>query len=268
LALDKGQVTGSYLPPVAQRYIEEALANKRKWLSAAPEEQQRLAARNQELYGALQGMNIDPSSINQDVDISDAVGNATRLGIPTLQRQQMDYNQQTDQRDFNRLVSRDARTDQVEDRNFNAGQEDLEYNRAYQATRDLIEDDKWKMKFDEDVRQYGIDSALQRQVQLGNLSIAQANQALSQQRLDFDKKQASQPKEQKTSPSAYKSSPDYAQDYQFVKNNPEQAKQSLQTNAADFINEYGFDGYMDLLKGLPKEDQDETMKLLESILGG
>lgn len=56
----------------------------------------------------------------------------------------------------------------------------------YQAVRALIGDVQFQQQFDEDVRRYGIDSALNRQVQLGSLSFQDAQNAREQGKYDAE----------------------------------------------------------------------------------
>jgi hypothetical protein len=79
-------------------------------------------------------------------------------GQQTLAGQQLQYGQQ-----------RDNVMDQRYDQQFN-----------YQQARDQIGDQRYQQQFDEDVRRFGIQSALDRQVKLGSLSMQQAQLALSQ----------------------------------------------------------------------------------------
>lgn len=197
-------------------------------------------------------------------------GRQDRAEDVDYRNQQFEYGKQQDQRNFDRSVFESdrsydfAKANQEWENNFRS--EQFSWQKAQQAWENAFKEKNFEQQMNE--------AAASRGLQWANLSQRQkefvADQAFREKQfqLELDKfeQQSSQPKT--PSLNAYKSSPEFAQDYQFVLSNPEQAKQSLQTNAADFINEYGFDGYMDLLKGLPKEAQDETMKLLESILSG
>jgi len=57
---------------------------------------------------------------------------------------------------------------------------------AYQKARDLITDEQYKMQFDESVRQFGIQAALEREIQEGRLSIEQAQQALRESQVEYE----------------------------------------------------------------------------------
>lgn len=69
--------------------------------------------------------------------------------------------------------------DQVADQQF---QQQFEYN----AVRAAIGDQQWQAQFDESVRQYGLDYALNEQIQLGNLSLADAQNAREQGKYDAE----------------------------------------------------------------------------------
>lgn len=85
-------------------------------------------------------------------------------GMPTMDYQNMNFNQALQQNKLN--------LDQQQQQ-FN--QNLAAYNVMYQRARDEIEDEKWKLQFDEDVRRYGLDYALDKQYKMGNLSVAQKN---------------------------------------------------------------------------------------------
>jgi hypothetical protein len=87
----------------------------------------------------------------------------------------------------------DARNQQF---NQDMAQQELQLRQQqmeYQAARDAIADQRWKAEFDEDVRRWGLQYALNRQVQLGNLDISRYNAATSRMnaetnRLDADRR--------------------------------------------------------------------------------
>lgn len=181
-------------------------------------------------------------------------------------------------RAFERQVGRDAVAD-------SQWQQTMEYQRLsdqekmeYQRTRDAIEDERYKQKFDEDVRRYGLDRALQ-EAQLAisrqNANTSAASAANSAGNAAFgrlmDIWQATgvapegipgvapgtplagkQPTPKSTD---YKSNPDFASDVAYLKSNPNEAKK-LDTSPDAFINEYGYDGYLALRKaaGLDKDN--------------
>lgn len=149
------------LPPEAQNLVNQALYNKQAWWSASPEERQRLAAENQHIYRTLSTQyGVDPTLINERVDYQTALRNAANLAPQTLQARQFEESIRKADRDF-----------------------------AYRQLRDQIADKQWQKQFDEDTRRFGLEYALNRQIQLGNLSARQAELALSRQRLNADLQQ-------------------------------------------------------------------------------
>jgi hypothetical protein len=167
----------------------------------------------------------------------------------TMQGQQFDYNQATDQRNFDYNKS-------VDDRNFN-----------YQQARDAIGDERYKEEFDEDMRRFGLNYALDRQVQLGNLSINQAQLALSRSNSAADNARADKalawqmdpnnPDNQRSSGSGgsgggakydFRTDPEFTKEIAFISSNPDRALTEIQNNAQELIQTYGYDGYQELIK--------------------
>src|SRR5690606_19244467 len=68
----------------------------------------------------------------------------------------------------NAFATLDARNQQF---NQNMQQQQMEY----QAARDAIADERYKQEFDRDAERWGLEYALQRQIQLGNLDVARMN---------------------------------------------------------------------------------------------
>ncbi|MFD1990104.1 lytic transglycosylase domain-containing protein [Paenibacillus nicotianae] len=65
-------------------------------------------------------------------------------------------------------------------------------NFQYQAARALISDSQWQQQFDQSVKQNGLEYALNEQVQLGQLTLAQAQDAREQGEYDYKMSQATQ----------------------------------------------------------------------------
>lgn len=59
---------------------------------------------------------------------------------------------------------------------------------AYQQARDAIADERWKTEFDEDVRRYGLDYALQQAIRQDRLNEAAADRALRSRGLDLEER--------------------------------------------------------------------------------
>lgn len=161
----EAQLTGNYLPNEARQVINQILGLKQQAESQGITAQERtgLSQRADVLRSQLQALGIDPSLYGADVNYNNA--SKTNAGIRTLAGQQLDLSKQA--------------------QNFD--QQFAQEQFAYQKIRDEIADEKWKKQFDEDVRQFGLQHALTRQVQLGGLSIDRARLALSQAAQDNDR---------------------------------------------------------------------------------
>lgn len=139
-AIALGNALGSYLTPEQRDAINQMKSNSAAWFNASPEEQQVLAAKNQDL-----GSSIGATQDEQ--------GNwVFPQGTPTVAQRQFDYGIQKDKREFD-----------------------------YKQARDAIEDERYKNKFDEDVRRYDLDYALKKAIEEGQLSVSRMNAATSAQ---------------------------------------------------------------------------------------
>ncbi|MNW38067.1 hypothetical protein D3C74_151260 [compost metagenome] len=156
--ITEAQLTGNYLPTEARQAINNILGLKQQAEASGITAQERTALSQQaDVYRTqLQALGIDPSFYGANRNYNQA--SASNPGIRTLAGQQLDMSRQ-DQA-FNQQFSQDQ---------F-----------SYQKARDLISDQKWQAQFDQDVNQFGLQFALNRQVQLGGLTIDQARLALSQ----------------------------------------------------------------------------------------
>jgi hypothetical protein len=67
-------------------------------------------------------------------------------------------------------------------------------------------------------------------------------------RMDNEARRSQTPETKPMGAGDFKTNPDFAQDYAFIINNPEQARQALEQNAQSFIEVYGLDGYKALLE--------------------
>lgn len=106
------------------------------------------------------------------------------LGVEglNLNREQFDWGKHTNQRDFDYGKSIDSRNFDYQQQRDSIGDKRYEEEFTYQKSRDLIADERYKKEFDEDVRRFGLEFSLDKQVKLGNLSISQAELALAQAR--------------------------------------------------------------------------------------
>lgn len=239
----EAQLTGRYIPENAKPILEQIFKLKEQGdiPGQSPEYYQNLKAQADVLRNQLRMMGIDPSFIEYDRTGAQAWSDLPNAFTTAAERERQ-YNRDMAEREF-----------------------------EYRAARDAIKDQQWKMQFDEDVRRFGLDYALQRQVQLGNLDIARYNAQTSrmnaqtsrmnaetsrmeaQRRQEQYEQSLNQPQETTIRPTDYKTNPDFARDYQYVLRNPNEARRMLENNAAAFIEAYGYDGYRALLNALPQD---------------
>lgn len=103
-----------------------------------------------ELTARERGFNIQEGQLTGDYN-----------GQRTVAGQQLDYTKSKDQRDFDYGKS-------IDDRNF-----------TYQQARDEVKDQQYKQTFDEDARRWGMDYALKKAVDMGQLDISRINASTS-----------------------------------------------------------------------------------------
>lgn len=87
------------------------------------------------------------------------------------------------------LTGKQTRQEDVAYRTTRDAVEDMRYEEqvAYQKARDEITDERWKLDFDEDVRRFGLNYALQQQQERRMAADAAAGNALARERFDYDK---------------------------------------------------------------------------------
>lgn len=259
-----GRVTSEVLPQLIdqayQRYMNDQAMQQQQF--------QNLAG----LADQMQG--YDQQAWQNRFNYGQAIGQFNN-GQQTVQGQQLDLARQGQQ--FDQKMATDQSQFQ---------REQFEYQQA----RDGIADERYKQEFDEDVRRFGLNFAMDKAMRQGQLAISQQNAntsagqlALSQQRMEQDQGQrqidnlyrqwettgvapegipgvaaGSQlptgDTQEPLNPSAYQTNPEYGQDVQYILTNPEQAGELLRANAAEFIQMYGTRGYQELLSYLPDED--------------
>lgn len=159
-------------------------------------------------------------------------------------------------RDFNYGVGRDqvGDTRYTDETNYNRGRDTLGDTRytdevAYNRARDSIMDERDKRDFDEDVRRYGIETAIQKAQNAGIIE----NQRADNARAAAAANESSGGGSSSSSTISYKSNPEFAVDLQWVLNNPT-ARADLIQHAQEFIADYGYEGWQELMKNLPKEE--------------
>lgn len=150
-----------YLPmdDSAQQYINAILQLKQQaespGITAA--ERSQLSKQADTYRSVLASMGVDPNAFGSNVSFNQASA-VPMMMSRTLQGQQFDnqLKQQQWENDF------------------------AKQQFAYQQARDQIKDRQFQQQFDEDVRRFGLQYGLNRQVQLGGLSIDQARLLLAQ----------------------------------------------------------------------------------------
>lgn len=152
-----------------------------------------------------------------------------------------------------------------------ANRADLENDRDfnYQRDRDKITDANWLSKFKEDKRQAIVNEAINK----GQLSVSQGNLALSNARLSWEKDPTNPDNIYKqkqiealaTKPN-YKSDTAFTDDISYINANPKTAFDDLKKNSTEFINQYGYDGYKELLRvAKPSVTNDELDKIMVGL---
>lgn len=194
-------LTGNYMPPEAQGIINNILDLKRqaeqKGLTAA--ERANLSARADGYRAQLASMGIDPSFYGANVNSRQA--SQANPALRTLQGQQLDMSRQAanwgaaqsvwdatgrlvrPQSDWSGLLRQvqngSAPLTMAAQQQAFANNMALEQF-AYQKARDAIADQQWKSVFDQNVREFGLNYALQQLAQQNDQAYRQAQLALSQ----------------------------------------------------------------------------------------
>jgi len=155
-ALREAQLTGQYLPAEARALIDSLLELKRQAESPGITREARaeLSRQADVIRSQLVGMGVDPSLFGADVPAAQAQQNIGRAGVQTLEAQQF----------------------------------------AYQQARDKIADERYKQEFDEDVRRFNLEYALDKAVKNRQLSqedariaLQKANLSLREQELELER---------------------------------------------------------------------------------
>jgi hypothetical protein len=139
-AITQGQLTGNYMPPQAQEIVGQILQLKQAAESPGVTREQRAQLSAQADQLRSRLAAMGIDSSRIGVDVNYNTARTTPLGIPTMEAQQF----------------------------------------AYQKARDAITDQKWKAEFDENVRQFGLNYALNRLQESNQQAYRQAQLALAQ----------------------------------------------------------------------------------------
>ncbi|MED5019340.1 hypothetical protein P9847_18725 [Paenibacillus chibensis] len=188
--ITEAQLTGNYLPNEAKQAISNLLELKQQAEAKGITAEQRVGLSQQAdvLRAKLQALGVDPSFYGADKSYSQA--SQSNPGIRTLAGQAQDLASKqanlqaaatymdatgkvvTPQSDWSGYARQAANPNAMDTL---AGQQ-----LAYQKARDAISDQQWKMKFDEDVRQFGLNYALSNLQETNQQAYREAQLALSQ----------------------------------------------------------------------------------------
>jgi len=237
-------ITGSQLGQIQQRAEQEAAAFIPEYRNQARQDYQ------DRLRNAANLLSFAAGRGDTAADLAYRDNRASRSDMES--DRSFDRGVMESDRNFDRGVFENDRNFDRQVQQDQLSQENLEYEREYREARDQIEDERYKQKFDEDVRRFGLDYAMREAAQANQFANAAADNAranaqldLQRQRFDFDREQARQQGNARTT---YKNNPEFSQELQYIYSNPTTAIQEIQSNVEDLIAVYGNDGYNELLK--------------------
>jgi hypothetical protein len=203
-----GDLTGTFQSPQLRDLYNQVLQQKQAYAAATtPEERQAANAAANQLRAQIAALGGDPNLVGANVNYNTALGNAPSFGIRTLGGQQQDLANR--QANLNaalavgeasgRLISPQGdwgglfRQANNPNTPLNLAGQQQQFNQSmvlqqfqYQQLRDQIADEQWKQKFDEDVRRFGLQQALDEQIRLGGLDLDRARLALQRAQFDAD----------------------------------------------------------------------------------
>lgn len=213
-------VTGYYQPDNTNfDVIQKLMAqNSAAYASASPEQQKQLHDDNVRLAASIGGMDTTGN------------GDYSYGPIRTLQGQQADYGQQKDERDFQYKTVQDAIQNGMSQQQID--------NQAKQFAARLGFDYE---NMDAGDKQAWAQIAISQQ----NANTSEANaandNALGRDKFEFEKEQA------RSKPKTYKEMPEFEASKAFIYSDPNTALTEIKSNEKQLIEDYGTDGYGDLL---------------------
>jgi hypothetical protein len=256
--------------PDQRQAIERELMKDERAYSLSLNNQQFNQARdtfgiNRDVYESDRAWNGLSASQQAQLGIQEGQLTGNYQGQQTLAAQNQYFNQDMATQQF------DANETQRQwDNQFREGQFD------FQKAQQLWNNNFQNKSFEQGIRQFsqqlGLDyTRMSQQQQRFVAEMAYKNEAMEygkqQDAIRNDQWQqefgARQNQQDPMGPGDYKTNQEFATDYSYVVNNPEEAKNKLKNNAESFIQTYGFDGYKALLAGLPDADENEILKYLE-----
>lgn len=167
-------LTGNYLTPEQQSAINTLLSLKQSAEAPGITAQQRntLSQQADAVRNQMRSLGLDPTQYGSDVSYNQA---SQYQPGRTMAGQQLDMQQQ--QQAFDQ--SQRLRDNQFQREQF-----------EYQQARDAIADSQWKTQFDENVRQFGLDYAMQELARQDDNAYRNATLALSQSQFEWDQDMA------------------------------------------------------------------------------
>lgn len=213
-------LTGQYIPSQAQPLVQQLLALKqeaeRPGLGA--ETYARYKEQGDAIRAQLRAMGVDTSWIDSNVTSAQAL-------------QQMP----------NVFATADERARQSQQQ---MQQQEMEYR----AARDAIMDERWKQEFDEDARRFGLQYALNRQTQLGNLDISRYNAETSRMRAEAEQMDAERRSNEYTSSQDARAIQSEVMREMTQFDNPDDARAWINANAGYITQQLGADGLQQMYR--------------------
>lgn len=253
--MTEAQLTGQYLSGEARQYINaiNELKAQAETKGISADQRSALSQQADAYRAALQGLGIDSSQFGANINRTTSMQNANQVGITTLAKQNQDYAQQADQRNYDRDVL-------VSDRNF-------EFQKAQQEWQNLFNQAQfdeskaarlWQQAFNEKSFAQSVkDAAASRGLQWASLNQRDkefiADEAFRQKQFNYGVEQdkiANDLAASKASASkySYQTDPSFAISIKELNSDPAGAMKELSDNPDAFIKQYGYDGYNELLK--------------------
>ena len=237
-AMQEAGLTGTYVPQAARPILDELLALKAEAERPGLSEAQYAAyrAEGDRLRNILRSLGVDPSFIGSDVTSTQAA-----QAIPSV------------------FATQQARQQQIENQ---MRQQQMEY----QAARDAIMDERWKQQFDEDVRRWGLEYALNKQIQQGQLDIARYNANTSRMNAETSRAEAQRRQADIDRAAGAQSFQADVVSGLTQFDNPEDARAWLNVNAAEITRQLGAEGFREMqnlintIFGAPQQDQGQALR--------
>lgn len=209
LALQEGQLTGTYLSPEMSSQYDAVIQAKQEYGSATTPEARAAARQKADAARAqIVAMGGNPDLVGSDVTLGAAQGNSGGYGVQTQAAKEfganMDYTKGRDSVADSRYTSetdyahtRDQRGDMVDDRNFDQSKlvDDRNFNQAkYESDRNYrqqvqqqsIANNQWQQQFNQDVEKFGFQQASELWSQAFQMNQANQDNTLKLSQADQD----------------------------------------------------------------------------------